>query len=155
MLTMRSGIRDTVGEGFANTLPYGNTEEENTALIKEWLFSESLLFEPGSSFRYSNSTNYFLLAYIVEQISGQYYNDFLCEHIFDSLDMKYAGSITEIPDSPDWIETLIVDNDVEEVKIKGVAKGAGEEYFNTEKGYYFFCDSNGSEPGNMASLLLS
>ena len=27
LLTMRSGIRDTVGEGFANTLPYGKTEE--------------------------------------------------------------------------------------------------------------------------------
>lgn len=218
LLTMRSGIRDTVGEGFANTLPYGNTEEENTSLIKEWLFSESLLFEPGSSFRYSN-TNYFLLADIVEQVSGQYYNDFLREHIFDPLDMKHTGLITEIPDSPAWAETLIFDNDVEEVKIKGVAKGAGDivsnapdmvkwmeglssgkivspdtlremtqdyspdagarygygltpmfaggvghegaistyssiDYFNPESGYCFFCDANGSDPGNMAWLLL-
>ena len=218
LLTMRSGIRDTVGEGFANTLPYGNTEKENTALIKKWIFGESLLFEPGSAFRYSNS-NYILLADIVEQVSGMYYNDFLREHIFDPLDMKHTGLITDIPKSPAWAENLIADNDVEEVKIKGVAKGAGdivsnapdmvkwmkglsggkivsadtlremtadhspdygekygygltqmfsggvghpgaisdyssEEYFNSEQGYYFFCDSNGSDPGNMAWMLL-
>lgn len=218
LLTMRSGIRDTVGEGFANTLPYTNTEKENTALIKEWIFGESLLFEPGSAFRYSNS-NYILLADIVEQASAQYYNDFLREYIFDPLDMKHTGLITEIPDSPAWAENLIADDDVEEVKIKGVAKGAGdivsnapdmvkwmeglsggkivgaetlremtedyspdygenygyglmqmfsggaghlgaisdyssEEYFNTEQGYCFFCDSNGSDPGGMAWMLL-
>ena len=218
LLTMRSGIRDTVGEGFAGTLPYTNTEEKNTALIKEWIFGESLLFEPDTAFRYSNS-NYILLADIVEQASGQYYNDFLRGHIFEPLDMKHTGLITEIPDSPAWAENLIADDDVEEVKIKGVAKGAGdivsnapdmvkwmeglsggkivsaetlremttdhspdygekygyglmqmfsggaghlgaisdyssEEYFNAEQGYYFFCDSNGSDPGGMAWMLL-
>ena len=218
LLTMRSGIRDTVGEGFAGTLPYENSEEENTALIKEWIFSQPLLFEPGSAFIYSNS-NYILLADIVEQVSGEYYNDFLREHIFDPLEMKHTGLITEIPDSPAWAEKLICDSEVEEVKIKGIAKGAGDiasnapdmvkwmeglsggkivsadtlremtedyspdfgekygygltqmfaggvghegavssysswDYFNPESGYCFFCDSNGSDPGNMASLLL-
>lgn len=155
----------------------------------------------------------------MEQASGQYYNDFLREYIFDPLDMKHTGLITEIPDSPAWAENLIADDEVEEVKIKGVAKGAGdivstapdmvkwmeglsggrivstetlremtedyspdygenygyglmqmfaegaghlgaisdyssEEYFNTEQGYCFFCDSNGSDPGGMAWMLL-
>lgn len=218
LLTMRSGIRDTVGEGFAGTLPYKNTEQENTALIKKWIFSQPLLFEPGSAYTYSNS-NYILLADIVEQASGQRYNDFLRENIFEPLDMKHTGVITEIPDSPPWAETLIHDNDVEEVKIKGVAKGAGDiasnapdmvrwmeglyggkivdtdalremttdyspdsgenygyglmqmfangaghpgaissyssmDYFQPENGYCFFCNSNGADPGNMATLLL-
>ena len=177
------------------------------------------MFEPGTAFRYSNS-NYILLADIVEQVSGQYYNDFLREHIFDPLDMRHTGLVTEIPDSPAWAEKLIADDDVEEVKIKGVAKGAGDivsnapdmvkwmeglsdgrivsadtlqemttdyspdygekygygltqmfaggaghegtvstyssiDYSNMEKGYSFSCDSNGSDPGNLATLLLS
>ena len=45
LLTMRSGIRDTVGEGYAGTLPYDNTEAENISLIKNWIFGQSLLFE--------------------------------------------------------------------------------------------------------------
>ena len=218
LLTMRSGIRDTVGEGYAGTLPYDNTEAENISLIKNWIFGQSLLFEPGSSFIYSNS-NYILLADIVEQVSGQYYNDFLRENIFDPLEMNHTGLITEITDSPAWAENLISDSEVEEVKIKGVAKGAGDivsnapdmvrwmeglsggkivspdtlremtedyspdfgekygyglsqmfaggvghegaissyssmDYFDPENGYCFFCDSNGSDPGNMATLLL-
>ena len=28
------------------------------------------------------------------------------------------------------------------------------DYFDPENGYCFFCDSNGSDPGNMATLLL-
>jgi hypothetical protein len=31
---------------------------------------------------------------------------------------------------------------------------SSEEYFNAEQGYYFFCDSNGSDPGGMAWMLL-
>ena len=125
LLTMRSGIRDTVNEGYADTLPHENSEEENTSLIKKWIFNQTLLFEPDSAYRYSNS-NYILLADIVEQVSGQYYNDFLREHIFDPLDMKHTGLITEIPDSPAWAEKLIYDEEVNEVKIKGIAKGAGD-----------------------------
>lgn len=125
LLIMRSGIRDTVNEGYADTLPHENSEEENTSLIKKWIFNQTLLFEPDSAYRYSNS-NYILLADIVEQVSGQYYNDFLREHIFDPLDMKHTGLITEIPDSPAWAEKLIYDEEVNEVKIKGIAKGAGD-----------------------------
>ena len=218
LLTMRSGIRDTVGEGFAGTLPEKNTEKQNTALIKKWIFGQSLWFEPGTSYIYSNS-NYILLADIVEQVSGQYYNDFLREHIFEPLEMKHTGMITEVSDSPAWAENLIRDSEVEEVKIKGVSKGAGDivsnapdmvrwmeglsdgkivspdtlkemtkdyspdfgekygyglkpmfaggighegaisdyssmDYFNPKSGYCFFCDSNGKDPGNLATLLL-
>ena len=211
-------VRDTVGEGFAGTLPEKNTEKQNTALIKKWIFGQSLWFEPGTSYIYSNS-NYILLADIVEQVSGQYYNDFLREHIFEPLEMKHTGMITEVSDSPAWAENLIRDSEVEEVKIKGVSKGAGDivsnapdmvrwmeglsdgkivspdtlkemtkdyspdfgekygyglkpmfagcighegaisdyssmDYFNPKSGYCFFCDSNGKDPGNLATLLL-
>jgi CubicO group peptidase (beta-lactamase class C family) len=45
-----------------------------------------LLFEPGSKFSYSNS-NYNVLAYIIEKVSGMKYGDFLKKNIFDPLTM--------------------------------------------------------------------
>ena len=57
-----------------------------------------LLFEPGSKYSYSNS-NYNLLAYIIEKVSGMSYGDFLKENIFDVLAMKdtrHHGNAAEI-----------------------------------------------------------
>ncbi len=48
--------------------------------------SDTLSFEPGSNFDYSN-TGYFLLGVIIDQLTGSYDN-FLKERIFDVLDMK-------------------------------------------------------------------
>ncbi len=46
-----------------------------------------LLFEPGSKYSYSNS-NYNVLAYIIEKVSGMKYSDFLKKNIFDVLEMQ-------------------------------------------------------------------
>ncbi len=53
-----------------------------------------LEFTPGTKFHYSNS-NYFLLGYIIEQISGKSYKDYLSENIF-----KPAGLSNTYYDSP-------------------------------------------------------
>ncbi len=45
-----------------------------------------LLFEPGSKFSYSNS-NYNVLAYIIEKVSGMKYGEFLKSNILEPLDM--------------------------------------------------------------------
>jgi CubicO group peptidase (beta-lactamase class C family) len=47
-------------------------------------------FAPGSKWRYSNS-GYSLLGYIIEKVSGQSYESFLKENIFDRLDMRDSG----------------------------------------------------------------
>ncbi len=44
-------------------------------------------FKPGCNFDYSN-TNYFVLASIVEKISGSNFSNFLKKNIFDPLEMK-------------------------------------------------------------------
>ena len=44
-------------------------------------------FAPGSRFDYSN-TGYFVLASIVEKVSGMSFGDFMKENIFDPLEMK-------------------------------------------------------------------
>ncbi len=52
-----------------------------------WFKSRPLEFEPGSRYSYSNS-NYNLLAYIIEKVSGSSYGDFLTDNIFGPLGMK-------------------------------------------------------------------
>jgi CubicO group peptidase (beta-lactamase class C family) len=46
---------------------------------------------PGTAFRYSNA-GYQLLAHLIERISGQRYEDFVRESIFEPLGMKDSGS---------------------------------------------------------------
>jgi len=48
---------------------------------------KSLLFEPGTKYSYSNS-NYNVLAYIIEKVSGKKYGEFLKENIFDVVKMS-------------------------------------------------------------------
>lgn len=122
LLTMRSGIPEMLGgaEGYSAD----KTESENTAIIKKWVFEQSLNFEPDSEFEYSN-TNYFLLSNIVETVSGQHYNDFIRENIFKPLEMEHSGFINEVKDNAFFssgltYETFAFDDDAE-----GVAKGAG------------------------------
>jgi CubicO group peptidase (beta-lactamase class C family) len=47
-------------------------------------------FAPGQEWRYSNS-GYILLGYIIEQVSGQPYDAFIQEHIFQPLGMADSG----------------------------------------------------------------
>ena len=49
-----------------------------------------LEFRPGAAWKYSNS-GYILLGYILEQASGQPYEVYLQEHIFDPLGMSNTG----------------------------------------------------------------
>ncbi len=48
-------------------------------------------FEPGSKFMY-NTANYFILAAVLEKVSGKLYNDMLQEKIFKPLGMNGSGS---------------------------------------------------------------
>ncbi|WP_158637305.1 serine hydrolase [Lacibacter cauensis] len=71
------------------------TPEEIIAVFK----SQPLDFKPGERFAYSNS-GYVLLGYIIEQLSGMSYNDFIQKIIFDRLGMKnssYADTYKIIP----------------------------------------------------------
>ena len=102
LLSMRSGIPELTEEN-SGVVKDNATEEENVASIKKWLFSQPLMFEPDSEFVYTN-TNFFLLADIVEQVSGKKYVDFLSENFFEPLGMTHTGSIIELDSSPSWAQ---------------------------------------------------
>jgi hypothetical protein len=66
-------------------------DESDTALENNVrrLSNSPLQFEPGTSFEYSNS-NYDILGYIVQVVSGQPYEDYVREHIFAPLEMSHS-----------------------------------------------------------------
>ena len=59
--------------------------------------SDSLYFEPGTSYSYSNS-GYAVLAMLVESISGRSFPAFLSEHIFTPLEMN--GTLAFVKGGP-------------------------------------------------------
>ena len=71
-----------------------NSAKENKELILDWIFSQKLIFAPGTKFDESES-NYFLLGEIIEQASGMSYADYLKTAIFTPLGM---GSSNFEPD---------------------------------------------------------
>ena len=73
------------------------TDEEFLAA----LYKAPLGFEPGTQYEYSN-TNYRLLAFIIEQVSGMKYCDYVQKHIFDKCGMIHTtsmakGDLTYVP----------------------------------------------------------
>ena len=92
LLTHTSGIMHSWAlPGFAEVAMVPITLDETLELF----FDEPLQFEPGARFQYSG-LGYFLLARIIEEVSGQDYDAFLDEEIFTPLGMKDTG-----PDRPE------------------------------------------------------
>lgn len=122
LLTMRTGIPDLEGADF--DFKDGGTDEENTLVVLKWLNKQPFGFAPDTNYEYS-STNYFLLANIVEKVSQKSYTEYLRENIFTPLNMIQSGSIYELKNSPDWANGLTY-SEVAEQNIDGFAKGAGD-----------------------------
>ena len=78
LLTHTSGIKDYMS--------ISNPEKERTNYTPrqgvDYFKNEPLEFKPGSQFRYSNS-NYYLLGYILELVTGKPYAEYLQKNIFD------------------------------------------------------------------------
>lgn len=51
---------------------------------------EELLFEPGKGYNYT-FTNYFILGYIIEQVSGMKYKEYMDKYVFKPLHMTATG----------------------------------------------------------------
>jgi CubicO group peptidase (beta-lactamase class C family) len=88
LLTHHSGIPNV------NNFPEYATKSLSPMSLDEIIrmFKDKPLeFEPGARYRYSNS-NYNLLAFIIEKVSGKRYGDFLGQFIFGPLGMKDTGN---------------------------------------------------------------
>lgn len=131
MLSMLSGIPDLPEKekevkALSEQVTLDNTDEQNTAALKKYIFSKQLEHEPGEKFKYSNF-NYILLGNIVEKVTGKVYIDFLRESFFEPLGMEHTGSIFELKDSPEWARAFHYEPSELSFGIEpGTAKGAGD-----------------------------
>ena len=83
LLTHTSGIKSyTDMPEFWKDMKEDKSVEEHIAFFKD----QPMDFKPGERWKYNNS-GYFLLGAIIEKVSGQTYEAFLKQHIFDKLGM--------------------------------------------------------------------
>ncbi len=102
LLSMRSGIVRDFTPVLSDPAKYEKmTAEEVNDAMMAWLYDQKLEFEPGVGFSYSN-VNYTLLSYVVEQVSGVSYEDFIRENIFEPLGMIYSDFLNEVEANPHW-----------------------------------------------------
>ncbi len=88
LLTHTSGIMHSwLLPGFTETMMQPATLAETIDRFK----NRPLLFTPGESFAYSD-VGYFILAQIIEQVTGETYEDFLRRSIFNPLGMNDTGA---------------------------------------------------------------
>jgi CubicO group peptidase (beta-lactamase class C family) len=87
LLTHTSGIPNV------NEFPEYDEKSKSPTTLKQIISmfkNKPLDFSPGDRYAYSNS-NYNLLAYIIEKVSGMSYGDFLEKNIFNPLEMHDTG----------------------------------------------------------------
>ena len=123
LLTMSSGIPNY--DVYLEPSMLGANEEKNIGIIKKTMFDEELDFEPGDDYEYSNS-NYFLLADIVSQVSGEAYHDFIRKNFFEPLGMDHTGFVDKITENQEWASALSKTELMLETTNPGVANGAGD-----------------------------
>ena len=88
---------DAANKKISDILQDRTTDDE---LLKA-MYKAPLDFEPGTEYGYSN-TNYRLLAFIIEKLSGMKYCDYVKKNIFDKCGMKKTtsmatGDMTYVP----------------------------------------------------------
>jgi CubicO group peptidase (beta-lactamase class C family) len=88
LLTHTSGLMHSWAlPGFTETMARPTTLDETLARF----YDQPPLFQPGTDFAYSG-LGYFLLAKLIERVSGQDYGTFLRTEIFEPLGMRNTGA---------------------------------------------------------------
>jgi len=92
-ITIHQLLTHTSGVPNINDMPEYDTITrfpQTPASLVNVFKNKPLDFEPGAKYSYSNS-NYNLLAYIIEKVSGQSYGDFITGNILGPLHMIHSG----------------------------------------------------------------
>jgi Beta-lactamase class C and other penicillin binding proteins len=83
LMSHTSGISDSSEFGYTEPLPSIEQAltQRNIRLIRE----------PGTKFEYSSFSGFAICQLVIENITGEKFEDYMKNHIFTPLDMKYAG----------------------------------------------------------------
>ncbi len=87
LLTHASGLGSYFTDEFFNASRYTYRNIED---FKPLVAGETLAFEPGTGYRYSN-TGMLLLGVVIEAVSGQSYDDYVRSHIYAVADMPNSS----------------------------------------------------------------
>ena len=99
LLTNTSGIKDYLSE-ISNPSKQKETYTPKDGV--DYIKDEPLNFKPSCDYRYSNS-NFYLLGYIIEIVTGKTFENYLKENVLDKADLRntfYIHPETNIPDMP-------------------------------------------------------
>ena len=104
-VTVRQLVNHTSG------LPNNELQDFNKGLCVPYTMDEligtfrsrPLKFKPGTDWAYTN-TEYYLLAYIIQTVSGESYADFLTHHLFQPLGMNATGIAPTLAVIPEMAE---------------------------------------------------
>ncbi|MEW5871462.1 MAG: serine hydrolase domain-containing protein [Chloroflexota bacterium] len=89
LLNQTSGISEYTGANSWSSREAGDDALENTVRAFD---NFPLVHAPGEAFEYSNA-NYQVLGLIVQAVSGQSYEAYIQEHIFDPLEMHHSYAL--------------------------------------------------------------
>jgi CubicO group peptidase (beta-lactamase class C family) len=98
LLTHTSGIIDY--SSMNDPDPYIERRDFTPQFLINYFKNEPLQFQPGTKYGYSNS-NYVLLAYIIEKVSGKPYHDYMKENVLGRAGLTHtywADENTIVPD---------------------------------------------------------
>jgi CubicO group peptidase (beta-lactamase class C family) len=132
MLTHTSGLPD-----FYSLPEYSTRKYQKVTLpdLIAWVKTKPLDFLPGSKSSYSN-TGYAFLAYVVEQVSGKPYDEYLAEEILKTAAMKDTGPFRDdviIPNRATGYQPAFGDHELRNAPAydKTILTGSGSLYSTT------------------------
>jgi CubicO group peptidase (beta-lactamase class C family) len=136
MLSHTSGLPD-----YYSLPEYAAKKSQRVTLpdLVAWVKTKPLDFLPGSKSSYSN-TGYGFLAYIIEQVSGKSYDQFITEEILKPAGMKETGAFRDedlIPNRASGYQPGIADSGLRNAPSydKTILTGSGSLYSTTDDLY--------------------
>jgi CubicO group peptidase (beta-lactamase class C family) len=97
LLTHTSGIVDYTSKDDPD--PYIERRDFTPEFLIKYFKDDPLQFKPGTKYSYSNS-NYLLLGYIIQLVSGENYHQYMAEHLIKPAGLQhtlYADEQTAVP----------------------------------------------------------